>query len=449
VFIKHAARGPDEPLTFELVEADRVATPLSYQPAEGHELRDGVERTALGVPVAYHVRKHHPGSNTVTSIGKSDEYARIPKELCKHLRRIGRSGQTRGVPLCHAVLQELRDLDLLMLAALKRTQIAACLAAFITSKGGVDDLLPTTADKYGYQLDQDIEPGMLFKLDPEESIQTLIPNFPTPELVPFIVAIARRIGAAVGVSWQVVLRDFGDSTYSSARTDLLETRQTYTDERSWFAEDPLGWLWHEVMADGLLRGDQRLWGVTPADIGLVAWIGNGWKWVDPLKEAKAVETALKAGLTTLQYELAQLGLDWEEVIAQRQRERVALEAAGLLDNAATAKPMEDIARAVRSGVPIGVAEARGALGLPVETPDGPRLRFNDQDVLQYHVEAGVLTINEIRAVLGLPRAAWGDVPVRKTGLSPVSGEEHAGSEIETEDEARTLVGAGGNGHGHL
>ena len=86
-------------------------------------------------------------------------------------------------------------------------------------------------------------------------------------------------------------------------------------------------------------------------------------------------------------------------------------------------------------MPIAVAEARTALGLTEKPPKGELLRFNDQDVLQYHIESGILTINETRAVLGLKKVDWGDVPVRKAGVSPVSTEEKTETETETGDES--------------
>ena len=100
------------------------------------------------------------------------------------------------------------------------------------------------------------------------------------------------------------------------------------------------------------------------------------------------------------------------------------------------KVMEDIARAVRAGVPIGVSEARTSLGLPDEPPEGPLLRFNDQDVLQYHIENGCLEINEVRKVLGLPPKPWGNKPVRKTGVAPVEISKENGKEEENEEDIK-------------
>ena len=338
VLLKMSKRSPAEPVWFEVIEADRLATPLKYAAAateDGCEVRDGVKRNSDGVAVAYYVLNHHPGDTVAALPRDINAFTEIPFWACRHLRRIERPGQTRGVPLFHAILQELRDLDLLMVAALKRTQIASCLAVFIKSGVPVGDIFDVTSEKYGLRLEQDIEPGMMFKLLPEESIETLVPNFPTPELQPFVIMVARRIGAALGICWQMVLKDFSQSTYSSARSDIIESESTFDNDTAWFIATVLRWVWKQVMIDARLRGDHRMRGVTDEQIEQVHWIGNGRKWVDPENDAKAVEIALRTPVTTLQIECAKLGRDWEEVISQRAREHAVLAKLGISDEEAS------------------------------------------------------------------------------------------------------------------
>ncbi|MFH1569787.1 MAG: phage portal protein [Gemmatimonadota bacterium] len=315
VLVKAAKRGPSDPVWFETVEADRLATPRARSADKA--VRDGVEKDAWGVPVAYHVAVSHPGE-TMRSGGA--KYLRVPADVVRHWRRVERPGQTRGVPAFHAILQDLHDLDLLLLASLKRVQISACLAVFIKSARSMPEIASVTAQQYGYKLDQPIEPGMIFKLFPDEDVQTLIPGFPTPELVPFVVMLCRRIGAALGVSWQIVLKDFSGSTYSSARTDILETRTgCYDVIQSALVELLLDWQWLTVQQDALLRGEPLLLaaGVQPEDLDKVEWIPPARPWVDPLKEGEAVRVQLEIGVTSLHRECAVLGRDWRTVLEER------------------------------------------------------------------------------------------------------------------------------------
>jgi len=329
--LNHQRVKAGEALTFEIIECDRLGNPWGSrtQLKNGNQLRDGVEKDPDGVPVAYHVRKGHPGDIAILPRADAHQYERLLEETCRHLKFTQRPGQSRGVPMFHAILQDIHDLDLLLVASLKRMQIAACLSVFIKSVAGVDKLFSKTAEKYGYKIDQALEPGMIFKLNTDEEIQTLIPNFPPPELAGFVVTLARRIGAALGVSWQIVLKDFSDSTYSSARTDLLEARQAYTILRKWFIHKHLDWEWTAVLFDARLRGDRRLAGVTDGQIAQVEWFGDGWEWVDPQKEANSKAIALGAMLTTLEEEWIKLGKDPEEMWKRLKEQKAKLDELGL------------------------------------------------------------------------------------------------------------------------
>ncbi len=318
--LRNAVYSASEPVWFENIEADRLATPGDE--FGNPKIRDGVERDSQDRPTHFWIHKSHPGDTFGIGSAKTGEFTKIPAQFIRHLKTITRPGQTRGVPMFHAILQDVRDLDLLIIAGLKRSQIAACLAAFIKSPAEASSILNATAKEYGYVMDQPLEPGMIFKLYPEEEIQTLIPNFPTPELEPFIVLLARRIGAALGVSWQLVLKDFSNSNYSSARTDLLESRQIFVIFQSLFIQKYLNWEWQVVIEDAKLRGDPRLADITRDDILAIGWIPNGWKWVDPYKEALASQIELETGTTTLRDLAAQRGDDWQELTDQRLAEEL-------------------------------------------------------------------------------------------------------------------------------
>ena len=355
VLMRAAKADPLDPVWIETIEADRLRTPSDATPQDpAGRIVDGVEKDRFGRPVAYWIARRHPGdSGTGAKLGTlaprtgpsllASEFDRVPFEECYHKRsRVTRPGQTRGVPLLHACLQDLHDLDLLILAALKRTQVAACLAMFIKSDATASDLLDMTAQEYGYQLNEKIEPGMFFRLFPGEEAQFLSPNFSTPDLDKFVFMLARRIGAAVGMSAQAVLRAWDGINYSGARTIKAEDRLAVRVERADLAHC-LTWEWRVVQTDALLRGDERLLavGVSMEDVQKpVDWIGDEEQWVDPQAEASAVETMLSLGLTTVQAECAKLGRDWQEVVRERVAYEVALrdarKAAGLEETPAQA-----------------------------------------------------------------------------------------------------------------
>lgn len=324
-----------EPVWIEVVEGERLATPMDAKPQDSEgRIVAGVEKDRFGIPVAYFVMRRHPNEvyNSQTVMGTKarigavplsiSEFDRVPVEFCKLVRsRVTRPGQTRGVILLHASMQDIHDLDLLILASLKRTQVAACIAMFIQSEGDSVDLLDLTAEDYGYRLDQTIEPGMMFRLFPGEKAEFLNPTAGVPDLDKFAFLLAKRIGAAVGLSPQTVLQAWEGLSYSTARTIKTGEQQTVRLERSSFACQALAWERRVVLEDALLRGEPRLLaaGVTSEDLDekYAEYIGDEEQWVDPQAEASATKEMLEMGLTSPQIECARLGRDWEDVMRQR------------------------------------------------------------------------------------------------------------------------------------
>ncbi len=335
VLLRSVVRAPGEPVWVEVVEGERLATPMDARPVDpAGRIVAGVEKDRWGIPVAYWVMRRHPneilGVNVVrgpksqagTVPVSASEFDRVPESACRLIRaRVTRSGQTRGVPIFHACVQDLHDLDLLILASLKRTQVAACISMFITSAGEGTDILELTAEDYGYRLDQTLEPGMIFRLFPGESITPLNPQAGVPDLDRFVMLLAKRVGASVGLSPQTVLQAWENLSYSTARTIKTGEKETIRLERSSFVSQACAWERRLVLEDALLRGDERLQagGITQQDLAdrFAQWIGDEEQWVDPTSEAAATREMLDMGLTSLQIECARLGRDWEDVLRQR------------------------------------------------------------------------------------------------------------------------------------
>lgn len=106
---------------------------------------------------------------------------------------------------------------------------------------------------------------------------------------------------------------------------------------------------------------------------------------------------------------------------------------------------------IRMGVPLSAAYFYERYRRPVPAPHERTLRYDDANLYQYHLLHGVLTVNEVRATLGLPAVAWGERPTGQSaradgGSYPAAGDaakalsragDADGSEAEDEkDEAQ-------------
>jgi len=75
-------------------------------------------------------------------------------------------------------------------------------------------------------------------------------------------------------------------------------------------------------------------GYLPEDLGVYyewphIWFFDGLEHVDPQKEAAAQATRLASHTTTLAYEYARQGRDWEEALRQRAKELALMRELGL------------------------------------------------------------------------------------------------------------------------
>lgn len=337
VLVREVVSEPGQPIWFEVAEADRIRTPIDAEPLDPRgRIVAGVEKDGYGRPVAYWVSKRHPGDQQLntsevklgrqanwgpTPLSKVD-FDRVPYDQAKLIRsRVTRPGQTRGLMVFHACLSDVHDLDQLILASMRRTQVAACIAMFIISDGDSVDLLDLTAEEYGYRLDQTLEPGMMFRLFPGEKAEFLNPTAGAPDLDDFVMLLVKRISAAVGLSPQSVLRAWEGVNYAGARTIKTDENQTIRMERASFVKQALVWERQRVLLDALMRGDTRLVdaGVTAEDIRqkYAEFVGDEEQWPDPQAEADSIEKMLEMGLTSPQIECARLGRDYKDVTRQR------------------------------------------------------------------------------------------------------------------------------------
>ncbi len=336
MWLRRVKLTPDSPLTYELVEGDRVLTPSDVQRLleEGHTVRDGVERDANDHVVAYWISKSHPGNvaiqtavmgATIPSLAlTAKDFDRLTLDQAKHVRLPGRPGQSRSLSILKSVLQNLRDMDLTIDAGMKRIQIAAMFAVFIETASNIPDIVQATRKKFDYQMDQDLVPGMIFVLRPGEKATTVNPQFPIPDLEVLQKILARRIGAALGISWRVVLCDLGEANFSAARADRIEFEEAVAIPRM-IVVDGFDWMRTGALEDALLRGSPRLLaaGVTIEDLARVTWLKRAKEWLDPKAESEGATAALTGKLITKRDYHAARGKDWEEELDQQLAEEVA------------------------------------------------------------------------------------------------------------------------------
>lgn len=334
---------PDRPgakwaTAFQLIDPARLGSP-GGQIGTGN-LRDGVEINDLGEAIAYHIRKSHPGD--IYSLGDGALYERVPARTRHgrlrviHLYEQLRAGQTRGKSILAGVMGAFKMLDHYQRIELQTVVVNSMIAAFIETPlkaEEISDLFGTT-DKFmesRNSWDVKLEGAGIIPLHPGDKLNAFTPTRPNSAYEAFVNAVLRYISTGLNMPYELLMKDFSQTNYSSARAALLEAWRYFNARRDWLAAywaSPAYELWLE---EAVARGEVEAPGYyeNQAAYSACKWIGAGRGWVDPMKEAQASGERIRNNVSTLEREAAEQGLDWEEVLEQRAREEERAKELGL------------------------------------------------------------------------------------------------------------------------
>ena len=420
----------------QAVEGEQMGTPYEKPRPEHFEIINGVAYSKkTGAVIGYYI-----GKPDRYGYIKSAEYKNYPAKAVHHMFNPERFSFSRGEPVLTPSVKYIDHLSGYIEAELVAAKVNACFSMFISRKdaeppdpytGGIS---PSGRDEDDNRLEK-MEPGSVLYGQDGESATGIGQTRPGSLFDPFVLRMLTFIGRPLCMPLMLITMDFSGATFMNARLAYQKVQENWQAEQDLIVKPFVSRVWRWKLQQ-LIDSKQIKTKKLADQVFRHEVFCRRWPYVDPFKEAKADEQQLKNGTTTRTMICARQGDDFADVNKQLSAEDTTRKESGLAGKEdSNQKKMEDLARGVRAGVPIAVAEARTALGLTEKPPKGELLRFNDQDVLQYHIESGILTINETRAVLGLKKVDWGDVPVRKAGVSPVSTEEKTETETETGDES--------------
>jgi hypothetical protein len=177
----------------------------------------------------------------------------------------------------------------------------ACFGAFIQqdlSLLDVDDPDGEIGCGDGYDVSR-LEPAMVARLGPGESVQFADPKRPGGGFIDFVKIMLRGIAAGFGLSYEVVFSDYAGMNYSSARTAILDARRAFRVWQRFLDVQLCTPIWQLAIEEGVLREKLPLigdWQSYAAELTEVRWIAPGWDWVDPLKEGQRTQDLRARGL---------------------------------------------------------------------------------------------------------------------------------------------------------
>ena len=302
-------------------------------------LRGGIEIDRYGAPVAYYIRKDHPGDlwAGTASWERIAAFTPFGRRRVLHVHDITRIGQSRGKPVLTSIMPMFKMLDHYERSELQAAIVNAMIAAFIETPmdaESINELFGGSSDDY-LNANKDwqvkLEGGSIIPVFPGDKVAPFTPSRPNSAYGSFVENLLRHIGTGLNIPYELLLKDFSKTNYSSARSALLEAWRYFNGRRQWLSTywaTPVYELWlEEAVNKGLVETPdfyENRYAYTRCK-----WIGPGRGWVDPVKEAQACQIRMEIGLSTLENECAGQGLDWEEVLEQRAMEKAKLAELGL------------------------------------------------------------------------------------------------------------------------
>ena len=288
----------------------------------GNVIRAGIEFDRLGRRVAYHLYRSHPEDGRLAPMSGQGgmDTVRIDAKEIIHLFRVLRPGQIRGEPWLSRALVKLNELDQYDDAELVRKKTAAMFAGFVTRANPEDNLMGEGAsDADGIAL-AGLEPGTLQILEPGEDIKFSDPADVGGSYSEFLRTQFRAVAAAIGITYEQLTGDLTGVNYSSIRAGMLEFRRRCEMVQHGVLVHQMcrpvwaAWMKQAVLAGALdAPGFDRGGPARRRQYLAVKWIPQGWQWVDPEKEFKAMLLAIRAGLMSRSEAISANGYDAEDV----------------------------------------------------------------------------------------------------------------------------------------
>jgi len=329
-------------LRLQVLEADRVGNPANQM--DTPRVSAGVKTNDAGAPIAFHVYDQHPGGFLpgqggspfhgvwVERLGRSGR-----RRILHHFRKL-RPGQPRGLPYLAPIIDSIKQIARYTEAEIMAAVVTAYFTVFIeTPTGNTAPIFDgKEAPAAGAPNEVGLGMGAVVGLAPGEKVSnTANPSRPNPNFGPFIDAVIKQMGIALGLPFELLVKQF-NASYSASKAALLDAWVYFRSVRSWMAISfcqPVYETWlaeavaiGRIPAPGFFADPLLRWAYTRA-----AWPGDSMGSINPKDEVAAYTAAVDARFMTrerAEWEL--FGSDFNDTFDTKKSEQDRLKAADML-----------------------------------------------------------------------------------------------------------------------
>lgn len=315
-------------VAFRGLEVDHLAEDHSTPWNASTKIRMGVELDPWDEPMAYHLRRFHPGDGHFgAGIDIGPRFRRVPKERMLAPFLHDRFGQTIGVPWGTVAIRGLHQLGLFEEAAVINARIGAAKMGFFSEEGEDEYTGEEPEDAQGRR-HMTPEPGTFEDIG-KKSLHTFDTRYPDGEYPVFRKGVLRGIAAGLLVSYNTLGNDLEGVSYSSIRQGVLSDREIYRMIQAWFIDVVEGPLFKTAFETSLLSGTLDI-PVSDLDRAFrPCFEGREWDWVDPLKDVQAAALEVGEGFNSRQRVARKRGRYFTEIVEEQSEDKDLAEDKGL------------------------------------------------------------------------------------------------------------------------
>jgi lambda family phage portal protein len=313
------------PICFEALEPDRIDCTRDRPSGDGvNEIRRGIEFDARGRRVAYYLYNNDPHGGYY---GHPIFSTRVPAWRVIHVFAAQRPSQTRGVTWFAPIVKALWDSYEYMQHEISAAKVASFFV-YMWKREQAEQRGFGFGDENGEAFPSDaggngevpLGPGIGLEGGPNDSFEVVQSNRPNGNAVPWLRFMLQMMGAGLRLSFQRFTGDFSQTTFSSARAADLQDRKGFGPVQQWHAWYVDLEVRRRVTRQLIAAGELPVpaGGAVRFDRAPHRWLAckarpPGWGYIDPQKQVEASKAAIGAGLSTWERELANIGLDRDDV----------------------------------------------------------------------------------------------------------------------------------------
>ena len=352
-------------LRLQILEGNRISNPMDgsfpgglgpfavemVSPDTGNRIVSGVEIDADGAVEAYWVCNKVQGDPV--EIAKLEKWVRVKAfgdlsgmpnilQICHDIR----SEQYRGVPYLAPVIETLKQVSRYTNAELTAAIIKSFFALFFTNNPSGSNTIPAPSAWGGNEEESDpnapvvdvseygLGPGTLNALPAGVDVKAVDAGRSMSTFDAFVSQLIKQIGAAIGVPYEVIMKNF-TSSYSASRAAMLQAWEEFKLRRTWFARDFCQPVYEAWLTEAIAIGRLDAPGFFDDPAIRAAWCHADWygptmSILDPVKDITGSALRVQYGLSTREREAAEMtGTDFEENLDQLAWEKERIEALGL------------------------------------------------------------------------------------------------------------------------